>query len=114
MRRREPHCPGAGRHLHTANATPDLRAVHDAQAVRLAYQRHGLPMHGAAAFGEPPEPHFPCLTRPSHGTSSSFARCRRNGVTGLDMVRHASKKKMESLFRNWALSDCSMAMCAIT
>ena len=54
MRHREPHCPGACRHLHTAHAAPDARAMHDAQAVRLAYQRHGLPMHRTAAFGNPP------------------------------------------------------------
>ena len=72
MRRREPHHPRAGRHLHTANATPDLRAVHDTEAARLAHQRHGLPMHRAAAFGEPRQPRFPRLACLSHGTSSSL------------------------------------------
>jgi hypothetical protein len=53
MRLREPYGPAPGRHLHTDHVAPASRAAHNAHAVHLADQRHGLPMHRAAAFGEP-------------------------------------------------------------
>ncbi len=71
MRLREPHCPTAGRHLHAGHVAPNSRATHNAQAVRLANQRHGMPMHGAATVGEPQYPRFPCLFRLSHGAPQS-------------------------------------------
>ncbi len=84
MRLREPHCPTAGRDLHTGHVASNSRAahnaqairlanqrhgmpMHNAQAIRLANQRHGMPMHGAATVGEPQYPCFPRLSRLSHG-----------------------------------------------
>ncbi len=71
MRLREPHCSTAGRHLHAGHVAPNSRAAHNAQAVRLANQRHGMSMYGAATVSEPQYPCFPCLFRLSHGAPPS-------------------------------------------
>jgi hypothetical protein len=76
VRRREPHRPRAGRHLHTANATPDLRAVHNAQAVAPSVE---LPPHPPAARNR-----FPGLRRDpafdlAHGEEGAQPSFRRLG-----------------------------------